>query len=133
MNIDVNLMKKAGTAVAFLQYQYIKSQGYPVIMLGGGARDLYHFTNFVGWDMDITINWETAEELIKNDYPVERVDVAITQEEIQELADKLPTFRKAYFGDLAVEEYEEYGPVGFFRDSFIKGWDIILDLVRKAR
>lgn len=34
---------------------------------------------------------------------------------------------------LRVEDYEEFGPVEFFRGSFIKSWSRVLDLAKERR
>jgi hypothetical protein len=53
---------------------------------------------------------------------------------MDELMAKLPDFRRAYLEDsLAVDEYAEFGPVAFFRDSFIRSWKRVLDLAEERR
>ena len=47
---------------------------------------------------------------------------------------KVPGFRQAYMEDgLTVGEYEEYGPVRYFRDMFVSAWENTLDLIAKRR
>jgi transaldolase len=58
------LITQAGSFVARRQYHLLKEKGFDVTMLGGGARSTGHFTEMVGGDMHVTINWSTAEELI---------------------------------------------------------------------
>jgi transaldolase len=105
-------------------------------MLGGGARGLHHFTEMVGSEMHITINWKgTADRLIEQDPPVvHRNDAPTPQYVIDELLEKLPDFRRAYEEDgLNREDFADFGPVVLFRSMFVKGWDFLLDTIRKRR
>ena len=136
LDIPKDIMFQAGTAVARKFYRLFRERGYPGVILGGGARGLHHFTEFVGGDMHITINWKnTAETLIQLDGPViERIDTPTPDYVIRELTDALPDFSRAWEEDaLEVDEFESYGPVVLFRDSFIHGWQFLLDEIRKRR
>lgn len=136
IEISKDVLWQAGCAVARKQYRILKEQGYDVIMLGGGARDLHHFTEMIGSSMHITINWKgTADKLIEQDPPVVyRMDSPTPKYVIEELLDKIPDFRRAYLEDgLEVEEYMDFGPVKYFRDSFIEGWDFITNAIKERR
>ena len=129
------VLKEAGCAVARKECEFLRERGYRPTMLGGGARDLYHFTEMVGGDIHVTINWSTAKELIDLDGPVvDRMPGATAQETIDELRETLPDFRKAYDEDgLSVDEFEAYGPVRLFRNAFLKGWYLLLAEVVSRR
>ena len=136
IDISEDIVFQAGTVVARKFYRLFRERGYPGVILGGGARGLHHFTEFVGGDMHITINWKnTAERLIELDGPViERIGTPTPDYVIQELTEKVPGFSCAWQEDgLEVEEFESYGPVVLFRDSFIHGWQFLLDEIRKRR
>jgi transaldolase len=135
IEIDPAVLAWAGCAVARKEYKMLKQRGFRTTMLGGGARDNYHFTEMVGGDVHVTINWSTAEDIIRKDPPLtSRIDVETPLEIIDELAAKFVAFRQAYDDDgLAVEEYAEYGPVQLFRNAFIKGWYLLLAEVASRR
>lgn len=136
VKMDPQTLAEAGLAIAKKQYALVKERGYPGIMVGGGARSLRHFTELVGSDMHITINWKgTADVLLKADGPVERRIEAFPGEAvIAELSAKLPDFRRAYeLGGLAVEEYYGFGGVALFRESFLKGWDALKSFIAERR
>jgi transaldolase len=104
-------------------------------MLGGGARGLHHFTEMVGGDIHVTINWRgAAEELVRRDPPVVyRMDTPIPDYAVNELL-RIPVFRMAFEeGGLAVEEFADYGPVRYFRDSFEAGWSALLEAIAARR
>ena len=117
------------------QYKLLKERGYQVTMLGGGARGLHHFTEMVGGDIHVTINWRgAAEELVRRDPPVVyRMDTPIPDYAVNELL-RIPVFRMAFEeGGLAVEEFADYGPVRYFRDSFEAGWSALLEAIAARR
>lgn len=125
-NIEIapEVLMQAGCAVARKEYRILKERGYEVIMLGGGARGPRHFTEFVGGNVHITINWRLAQELIESDNPVvSLIDAETSQAVINELCKKLPDFKKAFHEDgLSVEEFADFGAVQHFRNMFLKGY-----------
>jgi transaldolase len=104
-------------------------------MLGGGARGLQYFTEFVGGDIHITINWKEADELIKLDGPVvPRMDTPTPHEVVDELSAKLPDFRRAYYEDaIHPKEFADFGPLMLFKAMFLNGCSRLLDEVAERR
>ena len=48
--------------------------------------------------------------------------------------EKLPDFRRGYLDDgLSVEEYAGFGPVQLFRNSFVKSWTRIREIIEERR
>jgi transaldolase len=126
------VLAQAGLAVARRQYREFKRRGYGGTLLGGGARELKHFTGLVGGDWHVTINWKDAAALLKQNPPVDRAFEAETPAAvIAELCEKLPDFRQAWDENgLAIGEFAHYGPVQRFRRQFIHGWDELLAAIR---
>lgn len=125
IDIDPDILRQESLVLARKIRSYIRERGYDVHYLAGGARNLQHFTDWVGVDGAVTINWKgTADQLIEADGPVTDVfNVPSSYAVIDELLAKLPGFRKAWTpGSLTPEEYEEFSPVVRFRNSFEKGW-----------
>jgi transaldolase len=135
IEIAPKVLAEAGCAIARKEYELIKDRGYQTTLLGGGARGTKHFTEMVGGDVHVTINWSTAQEIMVNDPPiVSRIEAEAPQSAIDELAEKFPDFRRAYEQDgLSVEEYAEFGPVQLFRNAFLKGWYLLLAEVTSRR
>ena len=106
-SISSQALEMAGTIIAMKEYRLLQERGYEATMLGGGARNLQHFTNFVGGDLHITINWSTAVELNEKYSKVERnIDQDIPSAIVDELLEKLPNFRRAYEENgMAVDEF----------------------------
>lgn len=139
IEINPDILYQAGMVVAKKVYRLVHDRGYPLGFIGGGVRGLQHFTEMVGGDVCITMNWGgQAEELLKLNQPVvARLFNPVQDHVLDELLTKVPAFRQAYMEDgLEVDEYEEYGPVRYFRDMFISAWQNTLKLIaerRKAR
>ncbi|MCX7950060.1 MAG: hypothetical protein N2509_08105 [Treponemataceae bacterium] len=135
ISLDPSILSQAGTIIARKEYRLLKERKLPGTLLGGGARNLTHFTEFVGGDFHITINWSTAEELIQKDPPVEkRIDTPTPQEVVEELSAKLPGFHRAYEEDgMKLEEFADFGPVMLFKTMFLNGYIRLLDEIAETR
>lgn len=136
VEIENNVLWYGGILAGRKQYQTLKDRKYPVTMLGGGARGLHHFTEFVGADMHITINWKgSADRLIRENPPVEnRFDKPIGNEILEELLEKVPVFKSAWSEEeLAVEEYDNFPPVILFRSMFLDGWKQMKKMISEKR
>lgn len=137
-NIDIpaDYVYQGGMAVAKKVYEMVKSNNFDCHFIGGGARGLHHFTEMVGADAVVTINWNgTADKLIEQDQPVvSRFFNPTPFAVVDELAEKIPDFRKAYFlNEITPAEYEDYGPVVLFRSSFEDAWRKSLDTIAAMR
>ena len=135
IKIERGVLDQAGCAIARKEYRLLRANGYEGILLGGGARGTHHFTEMVGGDVHVTINWSTAQEIIEADMPIApRMDVDPDPAAVAELREKFVDFQRAYDdGGLAVEEFADYGPVQFFRNAFLNGWYLLLAEVAARR
>jgi transaldolase len=134
--INPDVLYQAGMVIAKKVYQFVHDRGYDLGFIGGGVRGLHHFSEMVGGDVCITMNWQGhAEELLKLDLPVvARLFNPVQPHVLDDLLAKVPGFRQAYLEDgLHVDEYEEYGPVRYFRDMFIKAWENVLKVIKERR
>ena len=126
----------AGIIAGRKEYKIIKERKYPVTLLGGGARGLHHFTEFVGADMHITINWKgTADKLIEtNPEVINAFEKPIPEIITEELLEKVPYFKAAWNEEgLSIKEYADFPPVALFRSMFLDGWKKLLAMVGESR
>lgn len=136
IKISPDILYQAGMVIAKKVYQLVHDRGYELGFIGGGVRGLQHFTEMVGGDVCITMNWlGHADKLLELDQPVvSRFFNPVQEHVLDELLAKVPAFRQAYMeGGLDVSEYEEYGPVEYFRDMFLSSWKSTLELIKKRR
>ena len=136
IDISPDTLWQAGISIAKKIYRIVKEKGYHVGFIGGGARGLHHFTEMVGADCCVTINWKgTADILIEQDPPVVQRFLQPTSESvIDELLEKLEDYRRGYLiNAIKPEEYEDFGPVVLFRNSFEKAWNGSLEFIKNRR
>lgn len=136
IDIPSDYVWQAGLAVAKKTYAAVKERNSKIRFIGGGARGLHHFTEMVGADCVVTINWKgTADKLIEEDPAVvQRFAMPIPQTVIDELSEKVDEFRRAYYiHGITEEEFEDYGPVVLFRSSFEDAWRNALAEIKKQR
>lgn len=126
-NVDIapDVLWHAGIAIAKKIYEVVRERRYPFEVLGGGARGLHHFTEMVGAEATVTINWAGTADKLEEQNPlvVQRFHMPTPASVVDELLEKLPDFRRGWFAD-AIEpsEYEAFGPVALFRNTFEKSW-----------
>ena len=136
IGISEEALMQAGLTLARKVHQLIAEKKYNCGFIIGGARGLHHFTDIIGANACITINWKgTADKLLELDYPVIPTFSLPTPYSIEdELVEKLDTFRKAYFMNaIKPDEYEDFGPVVLFRNGFIDNWNSALDYIKNFR
>ena len=135
LDVPIEAMELAGVIVSRACYEVVREREYPVTLLYGGARIELDFSGLVGGGMAATINWSTAAELIEHD-PEARVSVTdpVDTAVIQTLTAAFPEMRQALEPEgLALDDFEEFGPVLHFRDAFIDGWNGVRAMIREAR
>ena len=125
LDICPDYLYQAGMLVAKKAYAYMQHHAPKIGFIGGGARGLHHFTEMLGAKACITINWlGTADKLVEQNPPVlEHFHRPVNSLVVDELLQKVEAFRQGYMlGGLAASEFEEFGPVELFRDSFVRSW-----------
>lgn len=136
IDVSPDSMWQAGMIIARKIRRLMDERNSGVGFIGGGARGLHHFTEMVGADCCVTINWKgTAKELIKLDPPVvDRFHIQTPDSVLDELLEKVDDFKRGWMSHgLKASEYEEFGPVVLFRESFEKAWSGAVELIGKRR
>lgn len=136
IQVSSDMIYVAGLAIARKTYQITKAHWPGIGCIGGGVRGLHHFTEMVGADVCITMNWQgQADELLKLNQPVvSRFFNPVPELFIDELLEKVPEFARAYNANgLSVAEFGLYGPVEYFRHLFIQAWESAAQLIRTVR
>ncbi len=106
---------QAGLAATRKMYQILRDRRWPAIIIGGGARHLRHFTEMVGGDHVVTINWKGTADLLLEQDPdvVHRFACPVPPQVLDELLAKLPDFRRGWEPTaLRVEEVRGVRPRG---------------------
>lgn len=131
INADRRAMDLAGVALGRRCYRVVVERSYPVTLLFGGARIVDDFSGLVGGRTAATINYSTVEELVALDPAVEStIDEPMPNGVVAELLGKFVDFRRGWeYAALSIDDFEEFGPVQHFGDSFVSGWNSLLAAV----
>ncbi len=128
-------LRLAGVALARRCHAVVTARQYPVTLLFGGARSTDDFTGLVGGPTAATINYSTVLEILALSPPVEAtIDRPVPTDVLEELLGKFPDFQRGWAETgLSPAEFEGFGPVQHFRDTFVAAWDSLLMTIREAR
>lgn len=132
-NIDINpeVLDLAGVATCKNAYKLYKERGYRTKLLVAAFRNNYHFTEFIGGDIVLTITSKYQNIFNELDIEVKNyMDKDLTPEVLEELL-KLEEFKKAYYEDgLNPKEFEHYGAFVRTMNQFLNGYDDLVKLIR---
>jgi transaldolase len=131
LSISTDDMELAGVAFTRECYRIVRERDYPVTLLAGGARIPLDLTGLVGGALHATINWSTFAELMADPSPFNAgIDEPIDQAALARLDGTFEDFHRAMRLDgLALEAFEEFGPLQHFRNNFIAGWTRVHDAI----
>ncbi|XZI40620.1 transaldolase family protein [Clostridium perfringens] len=132
-NIDINpeFLDLAGVLTCKNAYKLYKKRGYRTKLLVAAFRNNYHFTEFIGGDIVLTIT--TKYQNIFNELDIEvanYIDKDLSPDILEELL-RLEEFRKAYYEDgLKPEKFEHYGAFLRTMNQFLNGYDDLVKIIR---
>ncbi len=135
VQIAPEVLAQAGRALCRKQYKIFIDENWPGHMLGGGARQDYHFSDLLGPRMDITINPGTIDSLMVSTPDIaETMSLPTSDAVIEELRSKAPIFRDAWDeGAQSIDDFYHFPPVIHFRNAFVAGWDALVSLIGDRR
>ncbi|MDR1587321.1 MAG: transaldolase family protein [Treponema sp.] len=122
----------AGVAAAKKAYRLYKERGYRTRLLNAAYRNHYHWSEFIGGDMSMTIPFEWQKKFNASDVEVKnRIDDPVDPAIIAELEKKFPDFRRAYDEKgMKPEEFDEFGATRRTLLAFIGSYTDLVALVR---
>ncbi|MDF9828740.1 transaldolase family protein [Parabacteroides sp. PF5-6] len=122
----------AGVAVAKKAYQIYKKRGYRTRLLIAAFRNHYHWSEFIGAEMSLTIPPDWQKKYNASDVEVKnRIDNEVDPQIIAGLQAKFPDFNRAYDENgMKPEEFELFGSTRRTLLSFIESYADLLKLIR---
>lgn len=131
IDIDPEILDLAGVATCKNAYKLYKERGYRTKLLVAAFRNSYHFTEFIGGDIVLTITTKYQNIFNELDIKVDNyMDKDVAPEVLNELL-KLEEFRKSYYEDgLKPEDFEHYGAFLRTMNQFLNGYDELVKLIR---
>lgn len=124
-----------GNHFSKLSYAYCQKMHFSGRLMGGGARSYSNFSEIVGGDLDSTLNYTFIEELNNLNLPIEdRVGKLAGKEVYEELKKALPYYEASCEPDaLKDKEFDTHPPFVAFRNSFVKAWNYLAEVVVARR
>lgn len=132
ININPEYLEWCGVACFKKAYEIYKQRGYRTQLLSAAYRNFYHWTEFIGGDVSMTIPHEWQVKFSESDVkPVPKMHEPVRPEILDALYNKIPEFRRAYEADgMTIKEFDTFGATVRTLRSFIEGWHSFVAVIR---
>lgn len=132
LRMDPEYLEWPGVAAFKKAYGLFQARGYRTRLLSAAYRNMYHWTEFVGGNVSLTLPWEWQVKYNESGVkPVPRMDEPVSPQILDALYKTIPDFRRAYDEDgLTAEEFDSYGATVRTLRSFIAGWHDFVAVIR---
>ncbi|MGX8708891.1 MAG: transaldolase family protein [bacterium] len=129
--LDPECLEWAGVAVIKEAYRIYKERGYTTRLLSAANRNHYHWSQLIGGDLAMTVNYAWHKKINACNIEVKnRIDEPVNQRYLNEL-NKLAEFHKSFDENgMKPEEFEKYGGFRNTLSTFLSGYDDLVRLVR---
>lgn len=133
VEINPEFLEWCGVACFKKAYGVYQARGYRARLLSAAYRNFYHWTEFVGGEVTLTIPWEWQVKYNESEVkPAPRMQIPVSEEILEALYTKLPDFRRAYDENgMSVEEFDTFGATVRTLRSFIEGYYSFVALIRE--
>lgn len=130
--VDPECLDWAGIAVMKHAYQIYRERGYTTRLLMAACRNHHHWSQLLGGDLCMTINYGWQKKLNGCSVPVEtHIDDPVPQQYMEQL-NKLSEFHKSYDEDgMTQEEFSSYGGFRNTLNGFLGSYDDLIHIIRK--
>jgi len=130
--LDPGYLEWPGVAVMKEAYRLYRERGYRSRLLVAAFRNHFHWSQFIGGDVVLSIPYAWQLRYNASDVEVrDRMDEPVPEKILQTLLSKFPEFRMAYEENgLTVEQFDEYGATRRTLRSFIQGYENLLGMMR---
>ena len=113
-------------------YALYQERGYHTLLLVAAYRNFYHWTEFIGGDVAMTIPHEWQVKFNESDTRVvPRMQIPVQEEIVDELYRKFPDFRRAYdVNGMTPAEFDTFGATVRTLRTFTSAWHDFIALIR---
>ena len=129
--VDPGIFDWAGVAAMKKAYQIYRERGYRARLLVAAYRNHYHWSEFIGGELSLTIPYAWQVRLNASSVEVRpRIDDPVDPAILDGLSAAFPDFRRAYAEDgLAIDEFDLFPPTARTLRAFTKSYYDMLSLV----
>ena len=132
LDVPAEYLEWCGVACFKKAYGLYQQRGYRARLLAAAYRNFYHWTEFVGGEVTLTMPWEWQVKFNESGVkPVPRMHEPVKPEIAETLYKSIPDFRRAYDEDgLTLAEFDTFGPTVRTLRSFIAAWHDFVAFIR---
>ena len=133
LTLNPEWLEWVGVAIMKRAYAIYQQKKYRTRLLAAAFRNHYHWSQFIGADMVITIPYAWATRINSSNITVEnRIDNDVQEVYIRGLRNALPDFIRAYEPDgISTADFDTFGPTRRTLRQFLSGYDDFVALVRE--
>ncbi len=134
ITVRPDVLPWSGVAVFKRAYGLFRERGYRARLLGAAIRHQYHWSEFIGGDVVITLPASWQRRFNASTIEVRpRIDDPVAPAILDELRARLPDFVRAYEPDgLTVAEFDGFGATARTLRSFIASYQDLVHQVTEA-
>lgn len=129
---DPACLEWAGVAVFKRAYEIFQEKKYTCRLLSAAYRNHFHWSEFIGGDVVLTIPYKWQKRFNSSDVEVrERISIPVDSGIMGELSRKFHDFNRAYEPKGMVPgEFAAFGSTARTMRSFIQGYEDLLKMIR---
>ncbi len=132
IDMPAEYLEWPGVACFKKAYDIFRERGYRARLLSAAYRNFYHWTEFIGGDVSLTIPYDWQVKFNGSDVKVvDRMHEPVSPQIIETLYEKIPDFRRSYDVDgMSIAEFDTFGATVRTLRSFIEGWHNFVAVIR---
>lgn len=130
--VDPIALDMSGVAVFKNAYRIYKERGYRTRLLAAAFRNHYHWSEFIGGEVSMTIPPNWIRRFVQSDITVEnRMGNPVDPKLLAQLRKHYPDFNRAYEPDgMKPEEFAFFGSTRATLMQFLNGYDKAVSIIR---
>lgn len=129
--VEPEILEWAGVSVVKKAYKIYKERKYRTKLLVAAYRNPYHWNQFIGGDIVLTIPYEWQLKFNQSEYEIcSTIENEVNTDYLEKLK-KIDEFNKAYDEDgLSLDDFEHYGAFKVTMNGFLNGYDELVKIIR---
>jgi len=129
--VEPEILEWAGVAVVKNAYQIYEQRNYRTKLLIAAFRNPYHWHEFIGGKLALTIPYEWQIKYNNSNFKIESTINKVIDASVLAKLQQLPEFNKAYDeSGLTETEFESYGAFIKTMNGFLNGYDELVTIIR---